>query len=313
MHEPGPPRTTSVGESVELAPRSPDPDGTYEWTLRDAPAESDARVDGQPVSGSSDDGELLVPGETSRPDAPVVHLRPDAPGTYVLTLDAPDGTHRQRVRAYPDERQSVELRVPAADLPVDDGDVDRVSVMWPHNDRLLARDRPERDGDDWIYEVQIPPGRHGFSFVANDDPGNEHRDEVTVPGPGRPRVSMSATVVEGGEGEGDADASSVRIVADTEAPPDLDGEGDAGRRTGESPVAVDFLVDDRDADPETVARIESLAAGDTLTIPLAELSDDLSGGIRVHAVPNATGTARRRRSGSSGTKRGPWAPARAAP
>jgi len=52
------------------------------------------------------------------------------------------------VRAYPDERQSVELRVPAADLPVDDGDVDRVSVMWPHNDRLLARDRPERDGDD---------------------------------------------------------------------------------------------------------------------------------------------------------------------
>lgn len=61
MHEPGPPRTTSVGESVELAPRSPDPDGTYEWTLRDAPAESDARVDGQPVSGSSDDGELLVP------------------------------------------------------------------------------------------------------------------------------------------------------------------------------------------------------------------------------------------------------------
>jgi len=87
-------------------------------------------------------GGLLVPGETSRPDAPVVHLRPDAPGTYVLTLDAPDGTHRQRVRAYPDERQSVELRVPAADLPVDDGDVDRVSVMWPHNDRLLARDRP---------------------------------------------------------------------------------------------------------------------------------------------------------------------------
>ncbi|OYR56863.1 hypothetical protein DJ71_26470, partial [Halorubrum sp. E3] len=106
MHEPGPPRTTSVGEPVELAPRNPDPDGTYEWTLRDAPEESD--------------GGVLDFGQTSRADAPVVHLRPDVPGTYVLTPDAPDGTHRQRVRAYPDERRSVELRVPAADLPVDD-------------------------------------------------------------------------------------------------------------------------------------------------------------------------------------------------
>ncbi|WP_050032965.1 alpha-amylase family glycosyl hydrolase [Halorubrum halophilum] len=279
MHEPGPPRATSVGESVELAPRSPDPDGTYEWTLRDAPAESGG------------EGETLDSGQTSRPDAPVVHLRPDAPGTYVLTLDAPDGTHRQRVRAYPDERRSVELRVPAADLPVDDGDVDRVSLMWPHNDRLLARDRPERDGGDWVCEVRVPPGRHGFSFVANDDPGNGHRDEVTVSGPGRPRVSMSAAVVEGeareGDGSGDADDPSVRITADAAAPPDLDDSGDTGRNGGESPVTVDFLVDDRDASPETVARIESLAAGDTLSVPVSELPADLSDGVRIHAVPHA--------------------------
>ncbi|KKF39071.1 alpha amylase [Halorubrum saccharovorum] len=279
MHEPGPPRATSVGESVELAPRSPDPDGTYEWTLRDAPAESGG------------EGETLDSGQTSRPDAPVVHLRPDAPGTYVLTLDAPDGTHRQRVRAYPDERRLVELRVPAADLPVDDGDVDRVSLMWPHNDRLLARDRPERDGGDWVCEVRVPPGRHGFSFVANDDPGNGHRDEVTVSGPGRPRVSMSAAVVEGeareGDGSGDADDPSVRITADAAAPPDLDDSGDTGRNGGESPVTVDFLVDDRDASPETVARIESLAAGDTLSVPVSELPADLSDGVRIHAVPHA--------------------------
>ena len=226
MHEPGPPRATSVGESVELAPRNPDPDGSYEWTLRDAPAESDG--------GTA----VLVPGQTDRADAPVVHLRPDAPGTYVLTLDAPDGTHRQRVRAYPDERRPVELRVPAADLPVDDGDVDRVSLLWSHNDRLLARDRPERDGDDWVCEVRVPPGRHGFSFVANDDPGNEHRDEVTVAGPGRPRVSVSATVAEGAEGDGAGNGSGagavLRIDADASAPPDLDGEGDAGRNGGES-------------------------------------------------------------------------------
>ncbi|EMA61903.1 alpha-amylase family glycosyl hydrolase [Halorubrum lipolyticum] len=286
MHEPGPPRTTSVGESVELAPRSPDPDGTYEWTLRDAPAESDARDDGDPVGaigvgGVDGGGEVLIPGQTSRSDAPVVHLRPDAPGTYVLTLDAPDGTHRQRVRAYPDERRSVELRVAAADLPLDDGDVDRVSLMWPHNDRLLARDRPERDGDDWVCEARVPPGRHGFSFVANDDPANEHRDEVAAPGPGRPRVSVSATVV-----ESDADAEEVRIDADAAAPPDLDAGGDTGRNGGDSPVAVDFLVDDRDAPPEAVARIESLAAGDSLSIPVSELPDDCPGGIRIHAVPH---------------------------
>jgi len=280
MHEPGPPRATSVGESVELAPRSPDPDGTYEWTLRDSPA------------GSDGEGETLVPGQTSRPDAPVVHLRPDAPGTYVLTLDAPDGTHRQRVRAYPDERRSVELRVPAAALPVDDGDVDRVSLQWSHNDRLLARDRPERDGDDWVYEARVPPGRHGFGFVANDDRTNEHGGEAIVPGPGRPRVSLSAAVV-----DGDETGPSVRITAETAGSPDLDGGGgggggggdggDTGRNAGDSPVDVDFLVDDRDASPERVARIESLAAGDTLSIPLDELPDDRSGGLRIHAVPHA--------------------------
>lgn len=38
MHEPGSPRTTRVGESVEMAPRSPDSGGTYERAIRDAPA-----------------------------------------------------------------------------------------------------------------------------------------------------------------------------------------------------------------------------------------------------------------------------------
>ena len=288
MHEPGPPRTTSVGESVELAPRNPDPEGTYEWTLRSAPPESDAGArdtpesdagaGDDPRSASATDDPVLLAGETSRDDAPVVHLRPDAPGTYVATLDAPDGTHRQRVRAFPDERRPVELRVPATDLPVEDADVDRVSLLWPHNDRLLARDRPTRDGDDWVCEVRIPPGRHGFSFVANDDLGNGHRDEVTVPGPGRPRLSLSATV-----DEGDTAAPVVRIAADASAPPSLDGE--SGRTGGSSPVDVEYLVDDRDASPETVERIESLAAEGGLSIPLSDLPTD--GVLRVHAVPHA--------------------------
>ncbi|EMA69842.1 alpha amylase catalytic region [Halorubrum aidingense JCM 13560] len=310
MHEPGPPRTTSVGESVELAPRSPDPDGTYEWTLRDAPADS-AATSGETPALVAGEAPVLVAGETGRSDDPVVHLRPDAPGTYVLTLDAPDGTHRQRVRAFPDERRATTLRVPAADLPLED--VDRVSVMWPHNDRLLARDRPERDGDDWVFETRVPPGRHGFSFVANDDPGNEHRDAVTVPGPGRPRLSLDARVA----AEDDGDGPAVVLTAEVEAPPSretfdasTDAEGASGGESGAvgdtedvtgdpdpvaensdpvdedpDPVAVEFLVDDRDADPETVARVESLADGDTLAVPLAEIPDDH--GLRVHAVPHA--------------------------
>jgi len=315
MHEPGPPRTTSVGESVELAPRSPDPEGTYEWTVRDAPADS-AVAEGPVEKGDGPDAEdggpeeegggpeetlpVLVPGATSRSDAPVVRLRPDAPGTYVLTLDAPDGTHRQRVRAFPDERRETELRVAAADLPVDDGAVDRVSLMWAHNERLLARDRPERDGDDWVLETRVPPGRHRFSFVANDDPGNEHGDVVEVPGPGRPRLSLESRVEDAGGGEnGESDADggdggddgpTVVLTADVEAPPAA-GEGGtdgpeadaAGRGAG-----VEFLVDDRDAAPETVARIEAAADGSTLAVPVEAIPDDaLDDGLRVHAVPHA--------------------------
>ncbi|MFC7186048.1 alpha-amylase family glycosyl hydrolase [Halorubrum yunnanense] len=294
MHEPGPPRTTSVGESVELAPRSPDPEETYEWAVRDAPAESAVEgasgpeIENANGNGGERDGRspVLVRGETSRSDDPVVHLRPDAPGTYVVTLDAPDGTHRQRVRAFPDERRETELRVPAADLPLADADVDRVSLLWAHNERLLARDRPERDGDDWVLETRVPPGRHGFSFVANDDRGNEHGDVVEVSGPGRPRLSLDARVEGGRTGEdGESDGPRVVLTADVDAPSALGG----GNETNGSPVAVDFLVDDRDAGPEAVARIESLADGATLAVPLAEIPDGIldGDGLRIHAVPHA--------------------------
>ncbi|WP_066414053.1 alpha-amylase family glycosyl hydrolase [Halorubrum aethiopicum] len=313
MHEPGPPRTTSVGRPVELAPRDPDPAGRYEWTLLETPADSDAVVD-DPIDGDGDgdepggdpeerDDPVLEPGETSRPDDPVVHLHPDAPGIYVLRLDAPDGSHRQRVRVFPDERRETTIRVSADEFPIDDDAVDRVSLLWRYNDRLLARDRPTREGDEWVYRTRVPPGRHGVGFVANDDRATERHVVHEVEGPGRPRLSLDWRV-EGGGGNADGDRDGVGddignprlvVTADVGVPPD--SETDPGD------VEVIFLVDDRDADPETVERIEGRAEGRTLSVPLGELeaigtagegskaagdeSGKGDGGLRIHAVPHA--------------------------
>ncbi|OYR57032.1 alpha amylase, partial [Halorubrum sp. E3] len=205
--------------------------------------------------------------ETSRDDDPVVHLDPDAPGTYVLTLDAPDGTHRQRVRVFPDERREAEIRVPVDDLSVEDGEVDRVSLLWPHNENRLALDRAERDGDEWVASVRVPPGSHGFGFVPDGDRSAAYHGKCEVPGPGRPRLSLDATVVEADEPDDPAEGDRLRLTAVVDPAPAID---DVER--GGDPDALDatFLVDDRDADPETVAAIESRADGRTLTVPLDE-------------------------------------------
>ncbi|QCJ45623.1 alpha-amylase MalA [Haloprofundus sp. MHR1] len=79
MHHPGPPRFTATGRTLELAPTDPDPEATYRWRVETAPLTSRASVDDDPV-------EFIVP---------------DVPGTYVVELDAPDGTHRQTIRAFP--------------------------------------------------------------------------------------------------------------------------------------------------------------------------------------------------------------------
>ena len=269
MHEPGPPRTTTVGDSVELAPRSPDSTGTYEWTLTTTPAESDA-ADGTTPAARAGDG-VLRAGETSRGDTPVVHLHPDASGEYVLELDAPDGTHRQRVRVFPDERVSTTVRVPTADLPLPPEEVEDVSVMAAFNDRLLARDRPEKRGDEWVWETRLQPGRHRFSFVANDDLiENPHQAVHEVEGPGRPHCSVDTHV--------EADADTVRLSAHVGLPPNSTLDPDDAE--------VAFLVDDRDADPETVADLEARAADGELVVPRSVLPED-GDGLRVHVVPHA--------------------------
>ncbi|OTF03390.1 alpha amylase [Halorubrum sp. SD612] len=285
-----------------MAPRSPDPDGTYRWTVRDAPADSELapgdgpdpestgppssattadregpRTDGEAAGREADAPAVLRAGETGRDDDPVVHLDPDVPGTYALALDAPDGVHRQRVRVFPDERREAEIRVPDADLSVDDPD--RVSLLWHLNENRLALDRTERDGDEWVASVRVPPGRHGFGLVPDGDRSAASHGDCEVPGPGRPRISLDAAVVESDEPGDDGGSDRLRLTAAVEPAPGVD---DVER--GGDPDALDatFLVDDRDADPETVAAVESRADGWTLSVPL----DELPGSVRVHAVPH---------------------------
>jgi hypothetical protein len=82
MNHPGPPQFVEVGESVELAPRDPEPAGTYSWELTTAPAESAVTLG----------------------DDPVEQFAPDEAGRYVTTLSAPDGEHRLTIRAISDSR-----------------------------------------------------------------------------------------------------------------------------------------------------------------------------------------------------------------
>ncbi|AWB27109.1 alpha-amylase MalA [Halococcoides cellulosivorans] len=77
MHHPGPPRFIAAGETIDLAPRDPDPDATYRWSL--------TTPDDSAVSVGTD---------------PVEQFTPDVSGTYVAHLDAPDGTHDQTIHVF---------------------------------------------------------------------------------------------------------------------------------------------------------------------------------------------------------------------
>ncbi|MFC7019183.1 MULTISPECIES: alpha-amylase MalA [Haloarcula] len=81
MKHPGQPRFAAVGETIELAPRDPNPDATYRWQIHDAPAASDVTLG----------------------DDPVLSFTPDAAGTYTVVLSGPTGDHELTVRVFPAE------------------------------------------------------------------------------------------------------------------------------------------------------------------------------------------------------------------
>jgi len=201
MHHPGPPRFTSVGESVELAPRAPDPDAHYEWALANQPEGSDLALGGDPVES----------------------LAADVPGIYRARLDAPDGTHAQTVRAFPDERRPVRFEVDTDDL----AGADDVWISAPFNEHRLGVDRAVRDGDRLVFETHLPPGRYEAMFVPDGNYRAAERVTEVVHGPRRPRITLDATVV---DGEVVFEATPLPAPTGEETPDDL---------------KVEFYIDDR--------------------------------------------------------------------
>ncbi|WP_303647884.1 alpha-amylase family glycosyl hydrolase [Haloarchaeobius amylolyticus] len=235
MHHPGPPRFTTVGEPVELAPRDPDPDAEYAWSLQDRPDESTATLDA----------------------GPVLDFEPDAPGTYRVSLDAPDGSHDLTVRAFPDDRKSTRLEYPLDEFPRDADDLDDVSVIGIFNEHVLGEDQPTVEDGMVGIEKRLSPGVHRFGFTAPGSfwvPGGN----VQVPGPGRPKLRLEAT------------------VEDEEVVVDADATAAPGSSFADSDLTVEFYVDDRDGlDADALDSV-----GQSARVPRDALGDR----ARIHAV-----------------------------
>ncbi|MFC5136264.1 MULTISPECIES: alpha-amylase MalA [Haloferacaceae] len=107
MHHHGPPRFVSTGETVQLAPRDPDPAGSYEWRIADAPPASDSTVGTDPV----------------------IEFTPDVPGRYRLGLDAPDGDHLLTVLAFSAAYEGVDVAGGSGEA-IRDRDADRAGIDY---------------------------------------------------------------------------------------------------------------------------------------------------------------------------------------
>jgi len=83
MDHPGPPQFLAVGDSLQLAPRDPDPDADYEWTISEAPLASETAV-----------------GEEA-----VEEFVPDVPGRYTATLRTPTDRFDLTIRVFPSDRR----------------------------------------------------------------------------------------------------------------------------------------------------------------------------------------------------------------
>jgi cyclomaltodextrinase / maltogenic alpha-amylase / neopullulanase len=239
MDHPGPPRFCAVGDAVELAPRAPDPEGAYRWHLLEKP-----------------DGSALTVPETA-----VATIEPDTPGVYRFGLTSPAGTHEQRVRVFPDVRRETSFDLDRDRLP--EHDPEAVSIMGPFNEHRFAREWPTLDDGTYRYEIDAEPGTHRYGYVPGTDFENAVWEEVTVSGPGRPRLRLDGSVDNAGE--------TVTLTA--EVTPGTDSEYDPGD------LVVEFYADDRDSLDDGDLAVD----GHEGRISLADL-EDADEPARIHAV-----------------------------
>ena len=202
-YHPGPPRVMHAGERIVdpphadykgdsspddrdlLAPRLPDPerdpDGygpdAFTWRVAETPADSDL------------EGFYSHPDEYDYGTNNVVEFDPDAPGTYSLELDAPDGTHELTVRVFPepigDAAGPPRVR-PTAEFDADAGEfvVEANAAVAPDSEtppselavEFLADDRDSLDENDISVEgttARVPAdavdGTARLHTVAVDD------------------------------------------------------------------------------------------------------------------------------------------------
>ena len=215
MTDPGPPRTTTVGDSIQLAPWNPDPDERYHWRIESAPEGSEVVLD----------------------DGPVVELCPDVTGIYECILSAPDGEHTKRIRVFEDDSRPARFELPVDESPVKPDDDGELVIHGPFNEHIVGPERPRLDGDKYVYETDLPPGEHMHFFGDPDGDVRAIRDKLTVPGPGKPRVRLDAELTD----------EDVVLTATARAPP-TDEYAD-------SDVDVEFYLDDRDGVDRTALSV----------------------------------------------------------
>jgi cyclomaltodextrinase len=173
MSHPGPPRFVAAGDEVELAPRDPNPDAAYDWTLVRRP-----------------EGSVVTLGDDA-----VEHLVPDVAGTYVARLSAPDGVHDLTIRAFPEAHDPVQATAYGASGERDETVVGRQATATENADEYApatdeggdaaGRPRltlsPSVEGDEAVVRAETSPHPDGterpvdltVEFLVDD------RDDVT--------------------------------------------------------------------------------------------------------------------------------------
>jgi glycosidase/carbohydrate-binding DOMON domain-containing protein len=202
-HHPGPPRFMQVGEVIvdpvfvnathgfdrdNLAPSivgEPQRDGEeydasdFSWSVKSKPDDSteDIRYAAEPTEGAGggDPYDVDDPADGTPRWEPghqnVAEFIPDVPGTYVLELDAPDGTHEQTIRVFPEAPGGVN------------------EAFHPNNPPRLTLNVVDESGDTFVLEADLAAAPESSATVADlsvealaDDRDDLSTDDITVDG-----------------------------------------------------------------------------------------------------------------------------------